>query len=296
MLRCRAARQAEPMFASCLIEFVRQRDPGRREILPQMRQRRGAGDQQDIGRAAQQPGKRDLHGRGAEACSDGGQVGGLQRAEPAERKVRHVGDAVAGELVDQGVVGPLRQVVMVLHADDFAEPASLGDLRRRDMAEPDVAHQPLALQLGEDRERRLDRPLRGMMGVEHAAKVDQFERIQPQIAQIVLHRLDQFVARKGRIPGSIRTAPRADLGDDDEIVGIGVQRFADQLIGEMRSVEVAGVDVVDAGGDGLPQHGEGRAAIFRRPEHAGAGELHGAIAEPPHRAAAEWKGAGTGDI
>ena len=68
----------------------------------------------------------------------------LQRSEAAERKERHIGDAVAGQIVDQGVVGAMRQIVMVLHADDLADPAPFRDLRRRDIAQPDVAHQALA--------------------------------------------------------------------------------------------------------------------------------------------------------
>jgi hypothetical protein len=41
-----------------------------------------------------------------EARSDVEQTGRLQRIEPAERKVRHIGDAVAGKIVDQDVGGP----------------------------------------------------------------------------------------------------------------------------------------------------------------------------------------------
>ena len=41
-----------------------------------------------------------------------------------------------------------------------------------------------------------------------------------------MHRLREFLARKGRDPRSIGATPRADLGDDDEIIAIGVKRFA----------------------------------------------------------------------
>ena len=75
-----------------------------------------------------------------------------------------------------------------------------------------------------------------------------------------------------------------------------MQRFADELVGDVRAVEVAGVDVVDAARDGLAQHRERRVAILGRPEHAGSGELHGAIAEPLHGAVAEGEGAGFADV
>ena len=101
----------------------------------------------------------DLHRRRAETPRDVGQDRRLQRRKPAEREERHVGDSVARELVDQRVVGPVRDVVEVLHADDLADLASLGDLRRRDVAQADVAHQTLALELGQHGQRRLDRSL-----------------------------------------------------------------------------------------------------------------------------------------
>ena len=176
----------------------------------------------------------------------------------------------------------MRQIVVVLHADDLADPASFRDLRRRDVAQPDVTHQALPLQFGEHGERRLDRAFGGSMDAEHAAQVDHVEHIEAEIAQIVVHRLSQLLGREGRNPRSVRAAPGADLGDDDEIVGIGMQRLADELIGDVRAVEVAGVDVIDAARDRLAQHGDRRLAVLRRPEHAGSGELHGAVAEALH--------------
>lgn len=98
------------------------------------------GDQKNIGRTTKQPRERDLHGRGAEALSDVGQGRRLQRIEPAERKERHIGDAVAGQFVDQGIVVPMRQIVLVLHADDLGDPTSFRHLLGRDVAQPDVTH------------------------------------------------------------------------------------------------------------------------------------------------------------
>jgi hypothetical protein len=70
----------------------------------------------------------------AEAHRDGVQAGWLQRVESAEREVRHIGDAVAGKVIDQGVVVAMRQIVEVLHARDLADPAPLGDLGGSDVA------------------------------------------------------------------------------------------------------------------------------------------------------------------
>ena len=66
-----------------------------------------------------------------------------------------------------------------------------------------------------------------------------------------------------------------------------MQRFADELIGDVRAVEVARVDVIDAARDRLAQHGDRAVAVFRRPEHARSGELHRAVAQALHGAIAE---------
>ena len=49
---------------------IRQREFGRRQILMQVGDRRGARDQKNVGRAIEQPGKRHLHWSRAEPCCD----------------------------------------------------------------------------------------------------------------------------------------------------------------------------------------------------------------------------------
>ena len=76
----------------------------------------------------------------------------------------------------------------------------------------------------------------------------------------------------------------ADLGDLHALLAV------------VRAVEVAGVDVVDALLHRLAQHRERARAILGRAEDAGAGELHGAVADAPDRAVAEREGAGLVEI
>ena len=66
-----------------------------------------------------------------------------------------------------------------------------------------------------------------------------------------------------------------------------MQRLADQLVCDVGAIVIAGVDMVCALGDRCAQHGQRRVTIFGRAKHAGAGELHGAIAQPLHHAVAE---------
>ena len=89
-------------------------------------------------------------------------------------------------------------------------------------------------------------PSPGLPCAEHAAQVDHVEDIDAQIAKIVVHGLGQLRGRGRRQPGSIVTAPGPDLGDDDEVVRIRMQRLADQFVGDVRAVVVAGIDVVHA--------------------------------------------------
>ena len=145
----------------------------------------------------------------------------------------------------------------------------------------------MPLQVREYGQRGFERTFRGAVRVEHGAQIDDIDDVDAEIAQIVVHGLRQFLAREGGNTGSICTAPGADLGHDDEILWIGMQCLADDLIGDVRTVKVAGVDVVHAAGDGLAQHGEGRSTILGRAEHAGPCKLHGAIAEPFHLVATE---------
>ena len=77
---------------------------------------------------------------------------GLQGREAAEREERHIGDALAGQLVDQRVVGAVGEIVVVLHADHRGDGPRLGDLGGGHVAEAQVADQALALQLGQRRE------------------------------------------------------------------------------------------------------------------------------------------------
>ena len=71
------------------------------------------------------------------------------------------------------------------------------------------------------------------MHVEHETQIDDLERVHAEIAQIVVHRACKLGLRHGRIPRAIVTALRTDLGDDHKLLGIGMERFADDLVGDV---------------------------------------------------------------
>src|SRR6266545_6511107 len=57
-----------------------------------------------------------------------------------------------------------------------------------------------------------------------------------------------------------------------------MQCFFDQLIGDMRPIEVAGVDVIDSEPNDLAQDCDRAVVIFRWPEYMWTSQLHGAVA------------------
>src|SRR6202041_626181 len=65
---------------------------------------------------------------------------------------------------------------------------------------------------------------------------------------------------------------------------------------DVRTVEVAGVDMIDSARDRFAQHRDGAAAVLRRPEHTRSGELHGAVAQPLHDAIAKRERPGFADV
>ena len=94
----------------------------------------------------------------------------------------------------------MREIVLVLYANDLADPTRFRDLCRRDIAQPDVTDQTPPLEFGQDSQRRFDRSFCRAVRIEHGAKVDHVQHVEPEIAEIVVHRLGQFPRREGREP------------------------------------------------------------------------------------------------
>ena len=128
---------------------------------------------------------------------------------------------------------------------------------------------PLAPEVGQHGDLLGDGPLLGAVARPHHAVVDDVERVQAQVAEIVVDAGGQFLGRDGRLPRPVGRAAGPQLGDDDQPCGIGVQGLPDDLVGDVRAVEVAGVDVVDAGSDGFAQNGDGASGSLGGPQTPG---------------------------
>ena len=192
--------------------------------------------------------------------------------KPPRGKNGHVSDAHVLKLVDQGVVSPMDDVIEVLHANDLGDAARLSDLSGRDVAQAEMADQALSLELGERGERLLDRFLARPVAASHEPQVDDVENVDAEVPDSCRGR--RWQGPRARSPGSrgVRATHRPDFGHDHEVVRIGVKRLSDQLVGDVRAIEIAGVNVIDSAPHGRPQHGERGLTVLRRPKYPRAGD------------------------
>src|SRR5580700_86307 len=125
----------------------------------------------------------------------------------------------------------------------------------------------LLLQFSE-RGERLFKGLVIRSGESAEPEIHYMERIEAQIAEIVVYGVDDFLARTCVRPGTIGAAARTVLGHDHQIIGIRMQRLLNDLIGYMRTVVIAGVNVVHARGDRPAKNRDRTGNIARRtPNH-----------------------------
>ena len=103
--------------------------------------------------------------------------------------------------------------------------------------------------------------------------------------------VDEFLAGESMNPGLVRTAPSAQFGDDHETIRVWMESLLDDLIGHMRSVVVAGINVVYAGLDCLAKNGDGGIDVPRWSPDAGSGKLHRTVshAVQSHRCSGQHK-------
>jgi hypothetical protein len=154
----------------------------------------------------------------------------------------------------------------------------------------------LPLKFGQNGERRLDRPFGRPMDLAHDPEVDDLERVEPEMAQIVVDRTLELGRGHRRDPRCVPAAPGADLGDDDEMVGIRMERLADQMVGVVGPIIVAGVDMIDAARDRLAQYRDRAGVVLRRPEDALSRKLHRAVTHALHNAVAQLERSGFADV
>src|ERR1700686_697960 len=97
-----------------------------------------------------------------------------------------------------------------------------------------------------------------------------------------MHGIDQFLTGKRMNPGLVFTSPSTYLGHDHKVIRIRMKGLSNDLVGDMWTVIVAGIDMIDAGRNRLSQNSHRNVDIIRWSEHSGTGKLHRAIAHAVH--------------
>ncbi len=89
--------------------------------------------------------------------------------------------------------------------------------------------------------------------------------------RFVLDIRPQVVGLLGGHPRACVVASAADLAHQRQVVGVRVKRLADEFVGDIGSVELRGVDVVDAQLNCAAQHRQRLVVVAWWPEYAGTG-------------------------
>jgi hypothetical protein len=89
---------------------------------------------------------------------------------------------------------------------------------------PHVPDEPLLLQLDQGLEGLGEGALHRDVAHPRHPQDNDVQHVQPELVQVVVHRPAQF--RRGQClgPPAVRRPARPHLGDDDQLVGVGVQR------------------------------------------------------------------------
>src|ERR1700691_6441808 len=105
-----------------------------------------------------------------------------------------------------------------------------------------MTNQALTLQFGKHGQRFLDGFLAGFHDSSNP-KIDDIQRIETKVSQVVMEAVDELLAGESMNPRLVGTAPSAQFGDDHETIAVRMEGLLDDLIGHMRSVVVAGVNM-----------------------------------------------------
>src|ERR1700678_2652840 len=143
-----------------------------------------------------------------------------------------------------------------------------------------MTNQPLTLKLCKHSQRFFDR----LVGRPHHSsnpEVDDIQRVESEISQVVMDPIRQLLTRKRRNPRFVLWPPSTYFGAYHQTLRIRMKRPLDDLVGHVGTVKVARIDVIDPCVNCLSQNSYRSVHIARRSVHAGAGKLHGAIAHSP---------------
>jgi hypothetical protein len=144
----------------------------------------------------------------------------------------------------------------------------LGDLLGVNSTYSEMLYQTLLLHFGEHAERLRDRTWLRCIETTNP-QIDDIECIETEVREVIMYGLSELLGSERFGPISFRVPQRPDLGDDPQLLRIRMQRFFDKLIGYVRAIEVAGVDVGDTELNNLAQDRECTVVVCWRPNTCG---------------------------
>src|ERR1700756_1055261 len=101
-----------------------------------------------------------------------------------------------------------------------------------------MTDQSLLFQFGQDREGLGERLFPGRLTIiAPRTKINYVQRFDSEVAQIVMNRINQILARNIVYPRFVVSATSSDFGDNHETFWIRMERFLDDLIRNVRPVE-----------------------------------------------------------
>jgi hypothetical protein len=198
----------------------------------------------------------------------------------AQRCERHEGDPPPGALVEHGLGHSIGQVELVLDAGHVGDPQCMEQMRGRDVAQPDRGDQAVLSRRDHRGQLIVDEAVR--LGTSYQAEVDGGKGGDAERSEVLLDVMAELSRFLGGEDLAVPVPPGTDLADQDQVLGVGEERLANELVHHIRPVELGGVDVVDATVDCLAQHGECLVAVVGWPEHTRPREAHRPEADGGH--------------
>jgi hypothetical protein len=214
-------------------------------------------------------------------CASAAGSGHLAHRQREERQIR---DTCSGAVIDHGLVGASQGAVEVGHAGQIGHRLRETDLREVDVAEPDVHDLPLVAQLEHGAQRLGERHLRAV-GVRDPAQVHDGDGLETKHPQVPLAALAQPFRTQPRDHPAVASAPGSELGDEDQVVGVGAERGGQDLVRDVLAVVPSGVDDPDPELDRPLADRQRQLPIRRRPPHARPRQAHRSEAHARYDAA-----------
>lgn len=238
----------------------------------------GPGNGQDDRGPLEEPGQGELGYGSAVAGGDLGQGGrarllGLEELAGGDGIPGQKADSLLLAVVDCLLVAPVGETVSILDSCDLDDLPGLLDLGWSNFAEADVADLALVLEVFESAEALFERG----EGVD-AVKLVEINAVEFQAAEAEGDALLEVAGAADVFSLAGAGANNAALGGDDDAGGVGGERLADHLLGNLGAVGVCCVNEGDAELDGAEQDTTGLGGVVAVAPGVVAHQAHGAKA------------------